>query len=275
MGRCLLVAGELALDLVATSTLMIGGMLRIGELARLAGLSTRAIRHYHAVGVLPEPRRRVNGYREYDSRDLLRLLRLVRLTGLGLTLDEVRDALAQDDDRELREVLGELVTELDAQREELARRRQRIAEVLSRDEALTASPAVSALIGRLHGVVDDLAVLSRESELLELIETTLPAEQFALIAEQYDRLLADPAAVADSREFSTRFEALTDEGPDHPEVLAVADWIVRHAAVAFSLTDAQPADPAAPDTVSWELFLDTLTPAQQHCVTRAAGQRQS
>jgi DNA-binding transcriptional MerR regulator len=239
---------------------MIVGMLRIGELARLVGVSTRAIRHYHAMGVLPEPRRRVNGYREYDSRDLLRLLRLVRLTGLGLTLDEVRDALAQDDDRELREVLGELVAELDAQREELARRRQRIAEVLSRDEDLAASPAVSALIGRLRGVVDDPAVLRREGELLELIETTVSAEQ---------------AAAAVSREFSTRFEALTDEGPDHPEVLAVAEWIVRHGGMAFPLTDAQPADPAAPDPVSWELFLETLTPAQQYCVTRAAGQWQS
>ena len=37
--------------------------MRIGELAGLVGISTRAIRHYHRVGPLPEPARTANGYR--------------------------------------------------------------------------------------------------------------------------------------------------------------------------------------------------------------------
>lgn len=68
--------------------------MRIGELAAVAGLSTRAIRHYHRRGVLPEPARRPNGYREYGLRDAILLARVRRLTELGLGLDEVRDALA-------------------------------------------------------------------------------------------------------------------------------------------------------------------------------------
>ncbi len=43
--------------------------MRIGELAGLVGISTRAIRHYHHVGLLPEPARKANGYREYSLRD--------------------------------------------------------------------------------------------------------------------------------------------------------------------------------------------------------------
>jgi hypothetical protein len=39
------------------------------ELAGLLGISTRAIRHYHHVGLLPEPARKANGYREYSLRD--------------------------------------------------------------------------------------------------------------------------------------------------------------------------------------------------------------
>ena len=50
-------------------------MLRIGELAQAAGTTTRAVRHYHALGLLPEPERRPNGYREYDARALVRLVR--------------------------------------------------------------------------------------------------------------------------------------------------------------------------------------------------------
>lgn len=244
-------------------------MLRIGELARLAGVSTRAVRHYHGVGVLPEPLRRENGYREYGSRDLLRLLTLVRLTGLGLSLDEVRDALAEDDDRELREVLAELVDELDAQQAELTRRRERIADVLARDDGLTASVAVSALLRRLRRVMDDPAILRRESELLALMETTLPKQQFEAVAGQYEQLLSDPTSVAAGREMSRRFEALTDEGPDHPEVLAVAAWVGRYGDAVFA-GPAASSSGAPPDELGWRLFLHTLAPAQRHSVTRAA-----
>jgi DNA-binding transcriptional MerR regulator len=68
--------------------------MRIGELAGLVGISTRAIRHYHRVGLLAEPARKANSYREYSLRDAVELARVRRLTELGLSLDEVGDALA-------------------------------------------------------------------------------------------------------------------------------------------------------------------------------------
>ena len=79
--------------------------MRIGELAGLVGISTRAIRHYHRIGLLPEPARKPNGYREYSLRDAVGLARVRRLTELGLSLDEVRDALAGDTGRDLAEIL--------------------------------------------------------------------------------------------------------------------------------------------------------------------------
>jgi DNA-binding transcriptional MerR regulator len=56
--------------------------MRIGELAGLVGISTRAIRHYHRIGLLPEPARKANGYREYSLRDAVELARVRRLTEL-------------------------------------------------------------------------------------------------------------------------------------------------------------------------------------------------
>jgi steroid delta-isomerase-like uncharacterized protein len=47
--------------------------MRIGELAGLVGISTRASRHYHHVGLLAEPARKANGYREYSLRDAVEL----------------------------------------------------------------------------------------------------------------------------------------------------------------------------------------------------------
>ncbi|GAA5004558.1 MerR family transcriptional regulator [Kitasatospora paranensis] len=63
--------------------------MRIGELARRAGTTTRTLRYYESRGLLPA-RRGGNGYREYDEEDL-RLLRQIRtLQDFGFGLEETR-----------------------------------------------------------------------------------------------------------------------------------------------------------------------------------------
>ncbi|ANY05335.1 MerR family transcriptional regulator [Pseudonocardia sp. HH130630-07] len=59
------------------------------ELAELAGTSLRAVRHYHEVGLLAEPERRANGYKEYGVAHLVRVLRIRRLSDLGLSLSQI------------------------------------------------------------------------------------------------------------------------------------------------------------------------------------------
>jgi DNA-binding transcriptional MerR regulator len=62
---------------------------RIGELARRGGTTTRALRYYESLGLLPA-RRGANGQREYDEEDL-RLVREIRsLTGIGFALEDTR-----------------------------------------------------------------------------------------------------------------------------------------------------------------------------------------
>lgn len=82
--------------------------MRIGELADVVGVTTRTVRHYHRVGLLPEPPRQANGYRVYGIRDAMRLARARRLIELGLSLDEAADVLEDDEGRELAEILTEL-----------------------------------------------------------------------------------------------------------------------------------------------------------------------
>jgi DNA-binding transcriptional MerR regulator len=62
---------------------------RIGELGRRAGVSTRALRHYEELGLL-EARRRANGYRDYDERDLQLVVEIRSLVELGFALEETR-----------------------------------------------------------------------------------------------------------------------------------------------------------------------------------------
>jgi DNA-binding transcriptional MerR regulator len=62
---------------------------RIGELGRRAGVSTRTLRHYESLGLLPV-RRGANGYRVYDEDDARAVAEIRMLVGLGFALDETR-----------------------------------------------------------------------------------------------------------------------------------------------------------------------------------------
>jgi DNA-binding transcriptional MerR regulator len=62
---------------------------RIGELGRQAGVSPRTLRHYEDLGLL-EARRRANGYRDYDERDLRVVAEIRSLVDLGFALEETR-----------------------------------------------------------------------------------------------------------------------------------------------------------------------------------------
>jgi DNA-binding transcriptional MerR regulator len=64
-------------------------MMRIGELARLAGTSTRSLRYYEEQGLLPA-RRAANGHREYDESDLRLVQEIRSLLQIGFALEETR-----------------------------------------------------------------------------------------------------------------------------------------------------------------------------------------
>lgn len=69
---------------------------QIGDAAAFAGTTPRAIRHYHALGLLPEPERGGDGRRRYGYQDMIRLLWIRRMAGAGIALEDIRDALTAD-----------------------------------------------------------------------------------------------------------------------------------------------------------------------------------
>lgn len=72
----------------------------IGTVARRAGVGIDTIRYYEREKLLPAPRRRASGYRDYDSAAVERLRFIRRAKELGFTLDEIRELLALSADRE-------------------------------------------------------------------------------------------------------------------------------------------------------------------------------
>ena len=99
------------------------------EIAELAGTSVRAVRHYHQVGLLAEPERRSNGYKQYGVPHLVRLVRIRRLTDLGLSLPQIAEL--DDDDHHPREALLALDAELAGTIERLQRARAEVGVLLA------------------------------------------------------------------------------------------------------------------------------------------------
>lgn len=59
------------------------------ELADLAGTTVNTVRYYHRLGLLDEPDRKYNGYKQYRTRHLVRLLRIRRLADLCVPLAQL------------------------------------------------------------------------------------------------------------------------------------------------------------------------------------------
>jgi DNA-binding transcriptional MerR regulator len=67
---------------------------RIGDAAAFAGCTPRAIRHYHEIGLLPEPARGGDGRRRYGYEDMIRLLWIRKMADAGIALDDIREAVS-------------------------------------------------------------------------------------------------------------------------------------------------------------------------------------
>lgn len=196
--------------------------MRIGELAALVGVSTRTVRHYHHTGLLPEPVRLSNGYREYRLADAVRLARIRRLTELGLSLDEIADVLADDAGREIREVLAELDADLARQQQVLAARRERLAELLAADRIdpdATAVPEFAEVLRGLPVAGSRFAALDRD--LLQLAAANAAPDQAAEFADLLRPALTG-AAGDRLPELYRRLDELADADPADARVAALA-----------------------------------------------------
>ncbi|MEE6260321.1 MerR family transcriptional regulator [Plantactinospora sonchi] len=209
--------------------------MRIGELAAMVGVSTRTVRHYHHLGLLPEPERLGNGYREYRLRDAVLLARIRRLAELGLSLDEIRDILADAQGRELREVLEELDADLARQQAAITARRNRLAALLAEAELdvdSTVPPELAAVLRTLPQGDSPIARLDRD--LLTLAgdgptgSTVAGAGSSSAARAGYAELfgpLATPEAAARAAAHYARLDELADAAPGDPRVAVLADEV--------------------------------------------------
>lgn len=199
--------------------------MRIGELAAAVGVTTRTVRHYHHLGLLPEPERLSNGYRTYTLRHAVVLARIRRLTELGLGLAEVRDVLAEDAGKDLVEVLTELDQDLARQEAAIRERRARLRTLLETEGALPAEGPVSSELGELFARtagLSDSPMAAKDREILALLDTAASPEVREQLMSLWSGALGSPDAVARTHDAYALLDALADAEPDDPRVTEAA-----------------------------------------------------
>lgn len=69
----------------------------IRELAQKTGVTAKTIRYYESIGLLPQPERSENNYRQYTSTDVERLRLVAGARNLGLSMGDLAEILAARD----------------------------------------------------------------------------------------------------------------------------------------------------------------------------------
>lgn len=111
--------------------------MRIGEVAELAGVTSKTVRYYESIGLLQDPARTASGYRDYgdDAVERLRFVRDAQATGLSLaeisSVLELKDAGAGSCEHTAA-LLERHLSELDGQIERLQAARTELVELAER-----------------------------------------------------------------------------------------------------------------------------------------------
>ncbi|WP_350277432.1 MerR family transcriptional regulator [Kribbella sp. HUAS MG21] len=191
-------------------------MLTISELAKYAGVTVRAVRHYHAKGLLPEPERDHSGYRRYDAVAVIDLIRIRTLADAGVPLTRVRE-LVQADDDQFAAAVAEIDDRLRAEIAQRQQQRERIAQLVAGDR-LTLPSEVVDYLDRLRALGVDERIVKAERDGWILLAAQSP-EQVPEWMARKQRQLTDPQLIS----FYEVLSQALDRTEDDPKLVELAD----------------------------------------------------
>ena len=125
-------------------------MLTIGQLAAYAGVTVRAVRHYHQIGLLPEPERDASGYRRYGATAVVSLIKIRTLASAGVPLSQIGQMLEADAPA-FAEAVQRIDSHLRDEIERLETSRKQIAQLAAGD-SLALPPEVTSYLDRLREI---------------------------------------------------------------------------------------------------------------------------
>jgi DNA-binding transcriptional MerR regulator len=204
-------------------------MLTIGQLAAYAGVTVRAVRHYHQIGLLPEPERDASGYRRYGATAVVSLIKIRTLANAGVPLSHIGEMLEADEPtfaKAVEEIDGQLRDEI----ERLETSRKQIAR-LAAGYSLALPPEVVSYLDRLREIGVSQRVLEGERNGWILMVARWPDQVRDWMPAKL-ALLADPRLVRLYQVLSELMDSDPDD--DDPRLEEAADIMADLAEQAYA-----------------------------------------
>jgi DNA-binding transcriptional MerR regulator len=181
-------------------------MLTIGQLAAYAGVTPRTVRHYHQMGLLPEPERDASGYRRYGSTAVVSLIKIRTLANAGVPLSEIGRMLEADAPA-FAEAIQRIDRRLGDGIERLETSRKQIAQLeLAAGGSLALPPEVISYLDRLREIGASERIVEGERDGWILVAARWPDRIPEVIAAKFTQL-EDPQLVRLYRVLSELFES--------------------------------------------------------------------
>lgn len=200
-------------------------MLTIGQLADYVGVTRRAIRHYHALGLLPEPERTASGYRSYHAQHVVELHRIKVLTDAGVPLSRVR-GLVDAEQEAFREAAAQIDAELRARIAELEATRESLDRLAVRGEPFL-PPQVTRMQHQMRALGVSERTLQMERDAWLLIQVLFP-DLVGYWLDTQQAMLNDPVY----RDLYLRTDQAFDYPADDPRLEEIAqatvEWMMTH-----------------------------------------------
>jgi DNA-binding transcriptional MerR regulator len=213
----------------------------------------RAVRHYHHIGLLPEPQRDASGYRTYGAPAVVSLIKIRILADAGVPLAQIGRML-EADEAAFAEAIGRIDTRLRDEIDRLENSRKRIAR-LAAGENLVLEPEVVAYLDRLREIGASERMMAGERDGWILLAARWPEKVSEWMPDKFAQL-EDPRVV---RLYQVLSQLMETDGIDDPLAVEAADIMAELAEHAEATGGVDFGD-AGPDDVSFAL-LDDLADA--------------
>jgi DNA-binding transcriptional MerR regulator len=194
-------------------------VLTISQLASYAGVTVRAVRHYHAKGLLPEPERDHSGYRRYDAHAVVELIKIRTLADAGVPLARVHELLVAGEE-EFNAAVADIDRRLRAEIRERQQHRERIAQLAAGD-SLALPPEAVAYLDRMRELGLPDLMIGGERDAWILVAAQLP-DHMSFYMKLKQQQLDDPATLELYRDLA----AMIHWEADDTRVAAVGDRLV-------------------------------------------------
>ena len=199
-------------------------MITIGQLAAYAGVTIKAVRHYHQRGLLAEPPRDTSGYRRYTAQHAIELVKIKTLAEAGVPLARIKELLAANPER-FKAAISEIDRNLQERAKELRLTRERIAH-LSAGDRLFVSAEVADFLDRLVELGVSKRSVQMERDGWILMQSASPKAAAGWLADKRDAI-GDPEFRAIYLGYDAAFDWSPDDARLNKLAARAARWLAK------------------------------------------------